>query len=166
MLRCSLELARLETADAIGEQDALLARMHVAKNEALVTHSSAAKRSLVLQQLQLMTPSAVRTKQQQLERAVDETKRETQELVTHVLPSLFREMAFLKSTTILLGSYEQKLWRQEHRFLQLRQLLDALDLQHGRLQYVLVARVYRESERATPGHLWRRLTLPSMRLLM
>lgn len=135
--RCSLELARLEKAYATGEQDALLARMQLAKNESLWRQISETKH-ILYQQYQLMSVSAVAAKRQALVESMETTKSELTQFVHHLLPKAFDEMAFLRSATILLGSYEQKLWRQEHRFLKLRALLDAFDHQHGRLKYVAI----------------------------
>lgn len=124
-----------------GEQDALLARMQLAKNESLWRQMSES-RHILSQQYQLMSPSAVTTKRQGLLETLEALKRELTQFVHHVLPKAFDEMAFLRSATILLGSYEQKLWRQEHRFLQLRALLDAFDHQHGRLKCVALVVIH------------------------
>lgn len=90
----------------------------------------------LFQRYQLASVDALKAKRLQLLGSIESTKRELQQLVRTVLPKAFGEMAFLRSTTILLSSYEQKLWRQEHRFLKLRELLDAFDHQHGRLKCV------------------------------
>ncbi|KAF1315516.1 hypothetical protein FI667_g16000, partial [Globisporangium splendens] len=135
--KCSLELARLEKAYAVGEHDALLARMQLAKHEALWmqihTHG---KHASLYQQYQLMSDDALRSKQQQLVASMAATKHEVTHFVSTVLPKVCDELAFLRSTTILLGSYEHKLWRQENRFLKLRGILETFEHQHGRLKLV------------------------------
>lgn len=115
--------------------------MQLAKNESLWRQMSES-RHILSQQYQLMSPSAVTAKRQGLLEILEALKRELTQFVHHVLPKAFDEMAFLRSAMILLGSYEQKLWRQEHRFLQLRALLDAFDHQHGRLKCVPIVVIH------------------------
>ncbi|RLN10569.1 hypothetical protein BBJ28_00019594 [Nothophytophthora sp. Chile5] len=133
--RCCMELARLEKAFVVGERDAVQAEMQLARAESRWQQLVETRR-LLSQQYQLMSEDAVVAKRHELRNAIEATHHELTDCVDHALPSLLEEMAFLKSTTILLGSYEQKLWRQESRFLKLRGLLDALDLQYARLQLV------------------------------
>lgn len=131
--RCSVELARLEKAFVIGEIDALQSQMQLARAESHWQYVSQTRRSL-RQQYQLMSADAVHTKRQSLVRAIDRSKQDLEKLVHKMLPSMLEEIAFLQSTTILLGSYEQKLWRQENRFLKLRAVLECVDQQYARLK--------------------------------
>ncbi|RLN89307.1 hypothetical protein BBJ28_00017915 [Nothophytophthora sp. Chile5] len=133
--RCCMELARLEKAFVVGERDAVQAEMQLARAESRWQQLVETRR-LLSQQYQLMSEDVVVAKRHELRSAIEATRHELTDCVDHALPSLLEEMASLKSTTILLGSYEQKLWRQESRFLKLRGLLDALDLQYARLQLV------------------------------
>lgn len=133
--RYSHELTRLEKAFSIGKQDALRAHLQLVQYESLHTQLVEHQRALY-QRYQLTSADSIQSKRMQLTTSIASTKRDLQRLVQTELPKAFDELAFLRSTTIVLSSYERKLWRQEHQFLRLQALLDAFDHQHGRLTYV------------------------------
>ncbi|DBA00251.1 TPA: LOW QUALITY PROTEIN: hypothetical protein N0F65_007895, partial [Lagenidium giganteum] len=133
--KCSIELSRLEKAFVVSERDALQSRVQLAAVECEWQHVRETQR-LLYQQFQLMSRETLMSKQRELTQWLDQAQRELESLLTDVLPKVFEELAFLKTTMILIGNYEQKLWRQEHRFLHLRGLLETLELQSARIKLV------------------------------
>ncbi|TMW67999.1 hypothetical protein Poli38472_007671 [Pythium oligandrum] len=133
--KCSIELERLRNAFVIGQRDALLAQMQVTRYESHLHQLTTSRRQL-LQQFQLMSRDAIWARKQALLASMEKTKHQLTELLGTVFPEKLETLALLKSTSILLQSYEQKLWRQEHRFLKLRGLLEGFDKQHARLKLV------------------------------
>lgn len=131
--RCCVELARLEKAFVSSEYDALMAQLELARASERQKQVRESRRRLH-QQYELMSADAVAAQHKSLTMALTSIRKQLAEYQERLLPRAFEEMAFLKTTTVLVGSYEQKLWRQERRFLQLRVLVDALDLQYGRLR--------------------------------
>jgi hypothetical protein len=132
--RCCLELERLRKAFVVGERDALLAQLQVTRYEAHLRQLTSSRRQLE-QQFELMSRDAIWARKQILQASLDKTKKQLGELLQDTLPKELDELAFLKSTSILLHSYEQKLWRQENRFVKLRLLLEGFEVQHARLRW-------------------------------
>ncbi|GLD95893.1 hypothetical protein PINS_up004571 [Pythium insidiosum] len=133
--KCCVELDRLRRAFIVGERDALIADIQVARYESALRQATTSRR-LLYQQFQLMSRDAIHVKKQTLMATVEKSKAQLEALVRREFPSKLEELADLQMTGVLLHSYEQKLWRQEHRFVQLKDLLAAFQLQHARLRLV------------------------------
>ena len=73
-------------------------------------------------------------KKQEISSRLELIKRQLQLLIDEQLENALKELAFLNSTTILMGNYETKLLRQEKKIVQLRKALDGLVQQMGRLK--------------------------------
>jgi len=129
-----VELERLRQAFVVGERDALLAQLRVTRYESQLKQLSTARRQLT-QQFQLMSRDAIWARKQILQSSIAKTNAQVSALLQHAFPAKLQELALLQSTSILVHSYEQKLWRQENRFVKLRHLLDGFDMQHTRLRY-------------------------------
>ncbi|KAJ0399514.1 hypothetical protein P43SY_002179 [Pythium insidiosum] len=133
--KCCVELDRLRRAFVVAERDALMADIQVARYECALRQLTTSRR-LQYQQFQLMSREAIWAKKQILAASVEKYRQQLEDVVRREVPSKLEELADLQMTSVLLHSYEQKLWRQEHRFVQLKDLLGAFQLQHARLRLV------------------------------
>ncbi|KAJ0399647.1 hypothetical protein ATCC90586_001902 [Pythium insidiosum] len=133
--KCCVELDRLRRAFVVAERDALMADIQVARYECALRQLTTSRR-LQYQQFQLMSREAIWAKKQILAASVEKCRQQLEDVVRREVPSKLEELADLQMTSVLLHSYEQKLWRQEHRFVQLKELLGAFQLQHARLRLV------------------------------
>nr|CCA19754.1 AlNc14C78G5170 [Albugo laibachii Nc14] len=129
--RCSIELARLESALAVGKIDRFRAQIELLTNTAYLEELSMLPYRKM--QLKLLDPQRVDYRIRSTEAFVRETRHNLAHLATVLIPQRCRELAALECSSVVLETYRHRIYRQQNCLQEFDSILSSYEQQHHRL---------------------------------